>query len=267
MAGFGTGIDIEGGGGGGLPPKPGGGGGGPGGPFAGGAVIQAPSDLRPGLTPNALAARYAKGKPLNVVTIPGQKWFGHTIEVPTVLTPLFPLDFMLLYAPEYQTRSVSPYLGAAPDTWTNKNFQTSVGPGNIYLPWPGSWQIYNPSAVEAPMLVVDATDPLVGVRYLSEPGNHAVTQTNNPAVPASPAITTILASNRYRTGIILNNDHATIPLRLGFMSSVVSGGATPIGLLVAPGAIVQFAGSTVVKHQAQITAVGGVGSYQCFELF
>jgi len=249
-----------------FPPKAPGHGGPVGGAFAGGATIQAPSGPG-GLTPNALAARYAKGKPLNVLTLPGQKWFPISIEVPTVLTPLYPLDYMLFFAPEYQARSTSAFLGAAPDSYTNKNFQVSVGPGNIYLPWPGMWQIYNPSGTDATMLVVDATDPLVGVRYMSEPGCHAVTATRSNALSFA-AQTVILGANRYRTGFIFQNDHATTSLRLTFMSDAAVGGAAPQGILVAPGQIIQFGGSNLIKQQVQVIAVGGVGgSYQCFEIF
>jgi hypothetical protein len=260
--GGGTGIDPE-----GLSyPPPKFAGGGPGGGIAGGAVISAPSEHR-GLTPNALAARFARGKHLNVITLPGGKWFGHAVEVPTILTPLHQLDQVLFYAPEFQARSLSPYLGAAPDSYSNKTFQVSVGPGNIYLPWPGTWQIYNSSATEAAMLVVDATDPLVGVRYLSEPGNHSMTQTQNANVPVSPTQTVVLAANRYRTAIIFNNDHATTALRLSFMGTVPVAGANPVGLLIPAGNTLQLAGSTLVKGQMQITAVTAAGSNQCVEIF
>jgi hypothetical protein len=220
-----------------------------------------------GLTPDHIAARYAQAKRINNLVLRAGKWDAVQVEVPTILTPQAALDNILLYSSEVVTRSTTLALGGPPDTYSNKCYQVSVGPGNIYLPSKGLWEVFNPSANDAFMLVIDATDPAVAVRYLAEAGNHGQTGSRSATVAGTPTATQILAANRYRTGIILQNDHASITLRVGFGTESPVYGANPVGYLLGVGATLTLTSTTLIKGIVSVTASAANGSYQCYEIF
>ena len=115
--------------------------------------------------------------------------------------------------------------------------QRSKGAGIVYLPNPGQWYIQaardtTAESVIVSYLVIDAQDPAVAARYLSESGCHRIR--TNSSVDVTNSSTQLLGENRNRTGLLLT---CTLPLgggslfkvRLGFGAAAVASAGVEIG--------------------------------------
>lgn len=123
--------------------------------------------------------------------------------------------------------------------------QRSKGAGIVYLPNPGNWYIQaardtTAEAVIVSYLVIDAQDPAVAARYLSESGCHRIR--TNSSVDVTNASTQLLGENRNRTGLLLT---LTLPagggtlnkVRLAFGTAAVASAGVEVGAST----VVQFA--------------------------
>ena len=117
--------------------------------------------------------------------------------------------------------------------------QRSKGAGIVYLPNPGQWYIQaardtTAETVIVSYLVIDAQDPAIAARYLSESGCHRI-KTNASFGPIQTTSTQLLAENRNRTGLLLTSTAGpggtpTIAkLRLGFGAAAVNNVGTEMG--------------------------------------
>jgi hypothetical protein len=84
--------------------------------------------------------------------------------------------------------------------------QRSKGAGVCYLPNPGRWYLRanldgDETSVTINYLLIDAQDPAVAARYLSEPGCHRIR--TNTTVAVTDSSTIIIGQNRNRTGLLL----------------------------------------------------------------
>lgn len=123
--------------------------------------------------------------------------------------------------------------------------QRSKGAGIVYLPNPGQWYIQaardtTAETVIVSYLVIDAQDPAVAARYLSESGCHRIR--TNSSVDVTNASTQLLGENRNRTGLLLT---CTLPagggslfkVRLAFGTAAVAS----VGVEIGATTVVQFA--------------------------
>lgn len=123
--------------------------------------------------------------------------------------------------------------------------QRSKGAGIVYLPNPGQWYIQaardtTAETVIVSYLVIDAQDPAVAARYLSESGCHRIR--TNSSVDVTNASTQLLGENRNRTGLLLT---LTLPagggtlnkVRLAFGTAAVASAGVEVGAST----VVQFA--------------------------
>lgn len=117
--------------------------------------------------------------------------------------------------------------------------QRSKGAGIVYLPNPGQWYIQaardtTAESVIVSYLVIDAQDPAVAARYLSETGCHRIRTNSLVSVPNTS--TTLLGENRNRTGLLLTCNTspslaagALYKIRLGFGGAAVATAGVEIG--------------------------------------
>jgi hypothetical protein len=125
--------------------------------------------------------------------------------------------------------------------------QRSKGAGIVYLPNPGQWYIQaardtTAETVIVSYLVIDAQDPAVAARYLSESGCHRIRTNSLVSVPNTS--TTLLGENRNRTGLLLtcntspaNAAGALYKIRLGFGEAAVA----TLGVEIGTTTLTQFA--------------------------
>jgi hypothetical protein len=117
--------------------------------------------------------------------------------------------------------------------------QRSKGAGIVYLPNPGQWYIQaardtTAETVIVSYLVIDAQDPAMAARYLSESGCHRI-KTNASFGPIQTTSTQLLAENRNRTGLLLTSTAGPLgtptiaKLRLGFGAAAVNNVGTEMG--------------------------------------
>lgn len=129
---------------------------------------------------------------------------------------------------------------------------TSFGAGLCYLSGPGKWWLR--CAVAADCLVFDAANPVVASRFLNDAGYNAsafYTNTTIPVGAAGPASgTQILPANRFRTGLLIQQNVNSIGIRLGFGTAPTSDGISSFTGTRIPSGVnnaLLLTGSTVPK--------------------
>lgn len=198
-----------------IPPWGGGAGG------AGGVV--APAGLRldgpeapQSIDPDLIRARYAPAGECNPDEVNGDTWFQLRITRPTIVRTFSdlgelhndtnaPIEYggcALWFAPGRRTGNLpedSATLSASSD-W--RGAMRSRGRGIAYLSNPGVWNLYYAIGATSRVKyqVLDANDPNVGARYLSEHGSHRVRLTTT-SITTGTAVQ-IAPRNIYRHAIM-----------------------------------------------------------------
>jgi hypothetical protein len=117
--------------------------------------------------------------------------------------------------------------------------QRSKGSGVVYLPNPGTWYLRAATDTDGEWatvqyLVIDAQDPAIAARYLSESGTHRI-KTNAYVGSIASTSVQLVAENRNRTGLLITAttgqtaSPALAKLRLGFGTTAVNNSGTEIG--------------------------------------
>ena len=124
--------------------------------------------------------------------------------------------------------------------------QRSKGAGIVYLPNPGQWYIQaardtTAETVIVSYLVIDAQDPAIAARYLSESGCHRIR--TNSSVSVENTSIQLLGENRNRTGLLLT---CTLPAGGGALSKVRLG----FGAAAVASAGVEIGATTVIQYSA-----------------
>ena len=117
--------------------------------------------------------------------------------------------------------------------------QRSKGAGVVYLANPGTWNLRADSdasyeTCQINYLLIDAQDPAVAARYLSESGTHRIR--TNTGASVSTTSTSLVGENRNRTGLVItstsgpgNSPALPLKIRLGFGGAADKNGGIEIG--------------------------------------
>lgn len=201
------------------------------------------------ITPDVLVARQTGAVDLNPTVLPGQTWFPISVDRPTIVVPKDTLQFtqssvttnqngvgLIYYTPNRQATDLG--------TVGNGNVQKSARHGVVYLPNPGRWWLYyNRSSTNLAVIQIDASDPSVAARYLTEPGVHLV-RTTTFAAGTFLAATLVLEANRDRVAATFQNT-GTGDLRIGFTIGVTA--ITGFKLIGSQTTSITFSGDTCWK--------------------
>lgn len=117
--------------------------------------------------------------------------------------------------------------------------QRSKGAGIVYMPNPGTWYLQaaqdsTGEYVQVQYLLIDAQDPAIAARYLSESGTHRI-RTNATVATATGTTAQLIGENRNRTGLlitVISSASGTTPLqkhRLAFGVAAVNSVGVEIG--------------------------------------
>lgn len=212
-------------------------------------------------TPELVQARFAPTIRLNPITIEGPTiggrdgWQSIDIDRPMILWPtgydLGGVNFSLpiaevLYAPE--TKPANDSLAIR-----------SLRRGIAYLSNPGRWWVkYGIAAAATPFtlscLLIDASDPAVAARYLSEPGPNVTRYFGSVGVNPDPGPSVLLVqANPYRKALTIQN-HANPAIRI----QVGTPGTIANGIRLPATASVTFAGDTLTLDAVYGMAEGAL---------
>jgi len=201
------------------------------------------------ITPELLVARQSGAVDLNPTYLQAQTWLAIRVDRPVLLIPRDTIQYvvqattttqngdgLIYYAPSRQPTN----LGTA----GNGDVQKSTRYGVCYLSNPGVWYVYyNRAAQTLGMLVIDASDPNVAARYLSEAGIHGVRFQTFPALAAS---TNIVAANRDRIAMTVQST-GSAPVRISFVAPATT--TSGFRLVSSVGAAITFSGDTNYRGQ------------------
>ena len=253
-------------------------------PFFGGAPVvppQPPPNPVPGLggmsrrndptlpqggfgpaTADAVAARWPyRSLDLNRFAIRQAVWESIVVDRPTILWPLVLPRGVIYYAPNKLTGSTPV---SATTNLSESLPQHSTGCGIVYLPTPGVWWLYYDGATSTPIDCsrIDASDPGVASRYLSEPGCNDVNHFNLTGWIVGQS-GTLVASNRLRKAIMVqNNSTNNVRISLRQVASV------SVGLVLNPQGSVTLDGNTLSRFAITYfcpSAAAGNDSLNAFE--
>jgi hypothetical protein len=180
------------------------------------------ADAPPTVTPLIEKLRYSPAIQLATSTVKGGEWTPFDAKFPLILWPIKCTDGAVTFGGGSQyVQLYAPVAIPNDDTVA----QRSIGAGVVYLPAPGKWYVKNsgPSTSIVTFIVIDARDPAVAARYLSEGGNHRASVQTNVTVPLSGASVQLLAANRNRRGFVVYSFTASSQIRLGYGQSAVAG--------------------------------------------
>ena len=167
----------------------------------------------PGITDPLVGARYAEAVDLNpaaFVTTPTNGWHMIRCDRPMIVWPFSTTIEGGTGKPGIGTYSTGAarVISFAPNRIPSnvEDAQRSKGAGVCYLPNPGRWYLRanldgDETKVTINYLLIDAQDPAVAARYLSEPGCHRIR--TNSTVNVTNASTILVGQNRNRTGLLL----------------------------------------------------------------
>jgi hypothetical protein len=135
---------------------------------------------------------------INPFTLFAQVWRPLVTDRPLIIRVHTVMSGLVLYAP----RSVPA---------NTVHAQRSQGPGIVYLPTPGQWWLYydGTAGTTVDCTAIDATDPAVAVRYLSEQGAAYWSNTIVEAPSSTVSSVQLVDFNRDRRGLILQNIDGT----------------------------------------------------------
>lgn len=214
------------------------------------------------LTPNIIRGSGARASDLNLYQLTSAVWVPVTIDRPEIWIPQGFIGAPIWYSPN----TIPKVASSTGDTQKSTRF------GVVYLPSPGTWWLqYTVSPARTiTMLRIDAFQPGVVSRYLGEAGCHngtsyvAATTLLAPTVvlPNNGSVVTILAENRDRTGLTIQNNstqgaggtNGTVlithssDLTLAATNPIANGNlGGPRGIALPVGATITFSGDTNVK--------------------
>lgn len=225
-------------------------------------------------TNDLVAARFAPAIRINPLTLRGgvtggdPGWLQLTIDRPSVVWPTgYKNDGTTLNVPAFEvlyTPLVKPMV--------DSQAMRSARRGIAYLSNPGEWWVkYDaPSAATAATLeviVIDANDPAVASRYLSEPGCNGYSK-GQVAVGAPAAANEIVPANPYRKGLTIQNVGASA-LRIGIGGVAADWNVGNVGLRLASSGVssISFAGDNLVLDAVFAVGESAVGTVYFVEYF
>lgn len=228
------------------------------------------------VTPDVILGRYSGATRLNPNTLPRRQWRVVSIDRPTIIIPKQPLTYvgtsgtvvhegLIFYAPAAipNTAAVVPL--------TTETLQKSTRTGVVYLPTPGEWWLYydRTSGAGLDVVMIDAQDPAVASRYLSESGLHGI---RTFTIQSTDAAVLFLSANRDRMACTfatagVSPTTPTGNVRIGFTSALT--GITGFRVNTSTQATVTFIGESLWKGDFYIIAetAGTQGTISVVEYF
>ena len=214
----------------------------------------------PDLHHPALAGRFASTDRANRLTLPAKTVVRWHADRPFVLSAISAPTGLIYYQAARAPRWTSTSL---PLTDADDAPLVSTGPGVCYLYTAGDWFLFANQSTALEVMLVDASDPGVLSRYLSEPG--AVRQTaaiTSQKFDLAAGVTQTIAANRWRRFLIVQNvTGSAVAVRLcfgdttGFDTTAPTGYASAgNGLYLSNGASITLAGETLWKGSLTLGA-------------
>lgn len=221
-------------------------------------------------TPNLIKGTGVICGDLNTVRINSSEWFPVTIDRPEIWVPRVAASAPIWYTPNRQGL----VLGSTEELLKSTKY------GVVYLSSPGTWWIHNtdlPPGKAIEMMRIDAWQPGVVSKYLSDPGVHAANTSQVSDISNAGVVSTAIGANRDRVGLTLQNNtrtalgvaesalNGTIALRMSrdvtnatldpVAGIPFTGITVPFGILLAPGATMTFAGDNNCKQALRVVGM------------
>lgn len=198
-------------------------------------------------TPELVGARYTESNRLNPITLRGgltggdSGWQAIVIDRPSFVWPTgYASDGSTLNVPGAEVL-YAPHARPRVDTEALRSLRRGIA----YLSNPGVWWLKYGAATASPAatlecVVIDASDPGVVSKYLSEPGPNYVTQGDVATI--STASVQLVAANPYRKALTIQNT-STFAIRLGLGITAV--GTTGVRIVAGVTGTVTFSGDSL----------------------
>jgi hypothetical protein len=161
---------------------------------------------------------------LNPIALPSQEWVANSFDREMLLVPSqadTDLDGITYYAPDLKPPG-DPTLvtGDAGFVMGAQDCLRSIGGAVCYVPSGGRWWFYNSSDQDVRYLQIACDNSMVAVQFFAKAQSQKATVTVGTA--ANGVTSTAAARNLDRKGIVLQNQHATAPLRYGWDTTDLS---------------------------------------------
>ena len=218
-------------------------------------------------TPNLIKGTGVVCGDLNTVRINSLEWMPVVIDRPEIWVPRAAASAPIWYTPNKQPNA----LGSTAEILKSSRY------GVVYLSSPGTWWVRNtdlPAGTAIEMMRIDAWQPGVVSKYLSDPGVHNCNHTQQSAISSVGVVGTALGANRDRVGLTIQNNtfqaggiyqtqlNGSILLTMSkdVTNAVLDPfapalGGTPFGIVLVPGASMTWGGDNNCKQALRVVGM------------